>query len=109
VPVPLNHLGFREPIAGAATSYSGEEVGLSTDSTAPDAFAEFVTGSYAGLVRTGYLLSGDRGLAEDLVQQRLLSTHRRWARPDEIGSAEAYTRTSLTVADRSAVGSESHP
>ena len=33
--------------------------------TAEGAFAEFVAGCYVGLVRTGYLLTGDRGYAED--------------------------------------------
>lgn len=62
---------------------------------ADGAFADFVSGSYAALVRTGYLLTGDRGLAEDLVQQCLLTTYRSWGRLDKLVSAEAYTRTSM--------------
>ena len=58
-------------------------------------FAEFVAGSYAGLVRTAYLLVGDRGHAEDLVQQCLLSTYAAWARLDAVDRAAAYTRTSM--------------
>ena len=34
-------------------------------------FTEFVHGSWAGLYRTAYLLVGDAGLAEDLVQTAL--------------------------------------
>ena len=60
-----------------------------------DAYAGFVTASYPALVRTGYLLTGDRNLAEDLVQQCLLTTYRAWSRLDDAGSAEAYTRTSM--------------
>lgn len=59
------------------------------------AFGEFVTGSYAALVRTGFLLTGDRGLAEDLVQACLLTTYRAWGRLVEPGSAQAYTRASM--------------
>lgn len=58
-------------------------------------FAEFVAGSYARLVRTAYLLTGDRGHAEDLVQQCLFTTFRSWHRLADPGAAEAYTRTSM--------------
>jgi len=59
------------------------------------AFAGFVAGSYAALVRTAYLLTGDRGHAEDLVQQCLLTTYRAWPRLDSLDAAGAYTRTSM--------------
>ncbi len=68
---------------------------MDADPDVDDGFVAFVTGSYTGLVRTGYLLTGDRGLAEDLVQQCLLTTFRAWRRLDQPGSAEAYTRTSM--------------
>jgi RNA polymerase sigma-70 factor (sigma-E family) len=42
------------------------------------AFDEFVRSSSDRLVRTAYLLCGDRGHAEDLVQTALLRTARRW-------------------------------
>ncbi|MBM7516659.1 SigE family RNA polymerase sigma factor [Nocardioides nitrophenolicus] len=41
-------------------------------------FEEFVRTSADGLVRTAYLLCGDAGHAEDLVQVTLLRTARRW-------------------------------
>ncbi|GAA4922870.1 SigE family RNA polymerase sigma factor [Stackebrandtia albiflava] len=44
------------------------------------------------LLRTGYLLTGDRQLAEDLVQSTLARTHRAWQRLHESGNAEAYAR-----------------
>ncbi len=68
---------------------------MNAQHTVDDAYAGFVTASYAALVRTGYLLTGDRNLAEDLVQQCLLTTYRAWSRLDDAGSAEAYTRTSM--------------
>jgi RNA polymerase sigma-70 factor (sigma-E family) len=75
------------------------DVRLAGFAAAPDArlasFAEFVAASYAALLRTAYLLTGDRGHAEDLVQQCLLSTHRSWSRLNDPGAAEAYTRASM--------------
>ena len=54
------------------------------------AFDAFVTASSDRLVRTAYLLSGDRGHAEDLVQVALMRTARHWRRARE--SPEAYAR-----------------
>ena len=60
-----------------------------------DTFGAFVQASYVGLLRTAYLLTGDRGYAEDLVQQCLLTTYRSWGRLQDPDSAGAYTRTSM--------------
>jgi RNA polymerase sigma-70 factor (sigma-E family) len=43
-------------------------------------FDEFVRDSSPGLLRTAYLLTGDRGHAEDIVQTALLQVARRWRR-----------------------------
>ncbi|MEV6693766.1 SigE family RNA polymerase sigma factor [Micromonospora sp. NPDC051196] len=43
-------------------------------------FREFVLQQWGPLTRTAYLLTGDRGVAEDLVQSALEKTHRRWGR-----------------------------
>jgi RNA polymerase sigma-70 factor (sigma-E family) len=53
-------------------------------------FERFVRASSGRLTRTAFLLCGDRGAAEDLVQVALTRTARRWrvAR----GNPEAYTR-----------------
>jgi RNA polymerase sigma-70 factor (sigma-E family) len=68
---------------------------MSGEPTAEAAFSDFVARGYRGLVRTAYLLTGDRHQAEDLVQQCLLSTYRSWGRLEAPGSAAAYTRTSM--------------
>lgn len=60
-----------------------------------DAFAEFVADRYSALVRTGFLFVGDRGHAEDLVQSALERTYAHWARLQNLGSADAYTRTTM--------------
>lgn len=41
-------------------------------------FEEFVRESSDGLLRTSYLLCGDRGHAEDIVQTALIRVARRW-------------------------------
>jgi RNA polymerase sigma factor (sigma-70 family) len=42
------------------------------------AFEQFVVTASPGLLRSAYLLTGDRGHAEDLLQSALLRTLRRW-------------------------------
>ena len=59
------------------------------------AFAEFVAARYGSLVRTAFLLTGDRGHAEDLVQVSLLRTFHAWGRLNAPENAEAYTRTTM--------------
>ena len=43
-------------------------------------FDEFVREAWPGLLRTAYLLTGDRGHAEDVVQTALLQVARKWRR-----------------------------
>jgi RNA polymerase sigma-70 factor (sigma-E family) len=51
---------------------------------------------YPGMVRVGYLLTGDRALAEELAQEAFVRTWRRW---DQIRSTEtaaaAYVRATV--------------
>lgn len=54
------------------------------------AFEGFVAASSTRLLRTAYLLCGDRGHAEDLVQTALLRTARRWRTARQ--HPEAYAR-----------------
>jgi RNA polymerase sigma-70 factor (sigma-E family) len=63
------------------------------DATAEAAFREFVAACGSRLLRTAYLLTGDRGHAEDLVQLALERTACRWS--GLAGSPEAFARTVL--------------
>lgn len=58
-------------------------------------FAAFVAARYRALVRTGLLLTGDTGHAEDLAQSALIRTYLAWARLREPANAEGYARRTL--------------
>lgn len=60
-----------------------------------DEFAEFVAARYRALVRTGLLLTGDGGHAEDLAQSALIRTYLAWGRLRDPANAEAYARRTL--------------
>ena len=58
-------------------------------------FTEFVQGAWPGLYRTAYLLLGDAGLAEDLVQTALAKTYAAWPSVRDVQAAPGYARTTL--------------
>lgn len=62
------------------------------------AFEDFVRVSSASLLRTAYLLSGDRGHAEDLLQTTLLRVAWRWSAAS--AQPEAYARRVLVNLSR---------
>jgi RNA polymerase sigma-70 factor (sigma-E family) len=66
------------------------------DATERGDFEEFVRGRSTGLLRTAYLLTGDRGHAEDLLQGVLERMSRRWSSIAE--SREGYARRALVNA-----------
>ncbi len=63
----------------------------------PAEFAAFVAASGARLLRLAVGLTGDRGLAEDLLQEALAKVYLRWGRIADAGAAEAYTRRVLVT------------
>lgn len=60
-----------------------------------DAFREFVAARERSLMRSAYLLIGDRHLAEDLLQCALAKVAARWWRIRQVEKAEAYARSVL--------------
>lgn len=58
-------------------------------------FTELVHGCWSSLYRTAYLLVGDHGLAEDLVQSSLAKTYAAWSKVREVGAAPGYARATL--------------
>jgi DNA-directed RNA polymerase specialized sigma24 family protein len=63
-----------------------------------DGFEAFVAAHATSLLRTAYLLTGDRAQARDLLQTALIATHRHW---NALGDPTAYARQELV---RSATG-----
>jgi RNA polymerase sigma-70 factor (sigma-E family) len=58
-----------------------------------DGFRDFVAAQSAGLLRTAWMLTGDRELAEDLLQTALARTWPHWSRVSQGGAPTAYVRT----------------
>jgi RNA polymerase sigma-70 factor (sigma-E family) len=75
------------PAAGALAP-AGQRTGARA--VERDAFDAFVATHSTGLVRTAYLLTHDRGLAEDLVQTSLAKAWFAWGRIE--GQPHAYVR-----------------
>jgi RNA polymerase sigma-70 factor (sigma-E family) len=59
------------------------------------AFEQFVAESTDSLLRTGYLVTGDAGHAEDMVQECLFKIARRWSRALSMESPLGYARRIL--------------
>jgi RNA polymerase sigma-70 factor (sigma-E family) len=57
-----------------------------------DAFAAWASARRPALLRSAFLLTGDHGRAEDLVQQALMKVAVRWDRL-RAGNPDAYART----------------
>ncbi len=55
-------------------------------------FRDFVVRCSPALLRTAYLLTGDRGHAEDLLQTALLKTYRHWHRLRNKDDPAAFVR-----------------
>jgi RNA polymerase sigma-70 factor (sigma-E family) len=62
-------------------------------------FHEFVQARWPRLVRTAYLLTGDHGEAEDLVQTALAKAYVAWTRVQASDSPDAYVRRILVNAN----------
>jgi RNA polymerase sigma-70 factor (sigma-E family) len=59
-------------------------------------FEAFVASRGAALLRFAFMLTHDRGRAEDLVQEALVKVHRRWGRVVAAEQPEAYVRGIVT-------------
>jgi RNA polymerase sigma-70 factor (sigma-E family) len=64
-------------------------------------FADFVAQWSPALLRVAYLLTGDRWLAEDLLQAALLKTSRRWSKIADRQAAYPYVRRVLVTTQAS--------
>lgn len=60
-------------------------------------FRDFVTARSTALLRTAYLMTGDWGTAEDLLQTTLTKTYLAWRRLGDIQAVEPYARRVLVT------------
>jgi RNA polymerase sigma-70 factor (sigma-E family) len=58
-------------------------------------FREYVTARSSSLLRTAYLLTGNRADAEDLVQAALAKTYLAWDRIEDRGALDGYVRRAM--------------
>jgi len=58
-------------------------------------FSDFAHSRWPRLVRLGYGLTGDRGLAEDLAQTTLANAYASWSRVRKADDPDAYMRRIL--------------
>ncbi|MDT9591732.1 SigE family RNA polymerase sigma factor [Nocardioides zeae] len=63
--------------------------------TRDEEFADYMEARQASLLRTAYLISGDRHTAEDLVQTALAKLYLAWDRVESRGSVDGYVRRIL--------------
>ena len=64
-------------------------------------FSEFMHSHWLQLVRLGYVLTGDKGLAEDLAQTGLARAYSSWPQIRRAGDPDAYVRRVMVNANRS--------
>jgi RNA polymerase sigma-70 factor (sigma-E family) len=87
--------------AGPVESIDGghrEVFGLDDD--VRESFDDYVRARGARLVRTAYLFTGDRTVAEDVVQNALASLVASWRRLRDVANLDAYVYRSVVNAGR---------
>lgn len=61
----------------------------------PTGFDDYVVARGPALLRFAYVLTGDRHLAEDLVQEVLAKASRRWSRIEAADQPDGYVKRSI--------------
>ena len=75
---------------------AGTGVTMADRATGRDAdFAAYMHARQASLLRTAYLLTGDRHTAEDLVQTAFAKLYLAWEKVEQQGSIDGYVRRIL--------------
>ena len=81
------------PVAVPRTHLPAQWWGTLGDRAPRDAeFSAYMEARQASLLRTAYLISGDRHTAEDLVQTALAKLYLAWDRVEDRGSLDGYVR-----------------
>jgi RNA polymerase sigma-70 factor (sigma-E family) len=67
------------------------------DNAIDEAFRGFIAARSGTLLRTAYLLVGDRHRAEDLLQTALVKTFVKWSSIHDVGALEGYVRRTMVT------------
>ncbi|WP_194926876.1 SigE family RNA polymerase sigma factor [Catenulispora pinisilvae] len=86
------------PDADAATG-TDADAGADSDADADAEFQAYMLARWPVLVRTAFLLTGDRFLAEDLAQTALTRVYASWRRVRRVDDVDAYVRRVLVNAN----------
>ena len=80
---------------------------VQTDQTAGDLQGDALTALYRAhalsLIRLGYVMLGDRGAAEDVVQDAFAGLYRRWSQLSDSSKAVYYLRSCVLNGCRTAL------
>jgi RNA polymerase sigma-70 factor (sigma-E family) len=77
-------------LAGTGVTMTGRQPGPATSRDAD--FAAYMQARQASLLRTAYLISGDRHTAEDLTQTAFAKLYLAWDKVRDQGSIDGYVR-----------------
>ena len=80
---------------GPSASWDAQVDGKPAATRDAAGFCEFVTSRQSALLRTAYLLTGNRADAEDLVQAVLAKTFQAWDRIEDRGALDGYVRRTM--------------
>ena len=78
---------------------AGTDAGAGTDTDADAEFQAYMAARWPVLVRTAFLLTGDRFLAEDLAQTALTRVYASWRRVRRADDVDAYVRRVMVNAN----------
>jgi RNA polymerase sigma-70 factor (sigma-E family) len=69
--------------------------GAALQTSRDDEFSSYMAARQAALLRTAYLLTGERAAAEDLLQTALAKTYLAWERIEDHNALDGYVRRAL--------------
>jgi RNA polymerase sigma-70 factor (sigma-E family) len=81
-----------ESVTSTPDVVTGETVAHGRQSSRDDEFSSYMAARQAALLRTAYLLTGDRHTAEDLTQTAFAKLYLAWDKVRDQGSIDGYVR-----------------
>jgi RNA polymerase sigma-70 factor (sigma-E family) len=85
----------QRPHVPQARSVAANDIANGSDGIDDPAFRDYVRERSRALLRTAYLLTGNRADAEDLVQSALAKTYLAWDRIEDRGALDGYVRRAM--------------